>query len=128
MANNFDLELIGEIENSKDENIDVFVRFKNGEEYVVSFFTIENLKKLISKNRISGEQLSGLYFWSSDMIIIQEIDKDKMKLTIEDLLKTSDFYYAARAVNNLAEKRKISETKNQNIGVVFNPPIKIPKK
>ncbi|MEM6643564.1 MAG: hypothetical protein AAF616_11345 [Bacteroidota bacterium] len=101
----FEIEIIGEIWNTQDDNIDVFVRFKNKEEFVGSFFTLENIQRLIKEKSVSKENVSGLYFWSSDMIIIEELTEENIKLSIYDMLKEGTFFSAFSPTNKLAYER-----------------------
>lgn len=128
MANKFQIEIIGEIDDPSDENLDVFIHFENGEEYVLSFFTLKNISRLMSKNKLMGEQLNGAYFWSSDMVIITEISEDSIMRTVEDLIKSHSFYRAASATNELAKKRKEDETTSSQVGEVLTQPIRIQPK
>lgn len=109
MINNFSIEVIGEIEDPDDDNVDVFVHFENGEQYFASFFTLKNIERLNRKNRESGECSYGLYFWSSDMIIIEEITTENIRKSVEDFLETSGFYIAFEAANKSAKERKLKE-------------------
>ena len=74
-----------------DENIDVEVEFATGEYYVATFFTLENIRILFEKNRRTGECLNGLYFWASDMILVQRLTMDVIAQTVEDLLESGEF-------------------------------------
>ena len=44
-----------------------------------------------NKNRTTGECLNGKYFWSSDMIIIDKIDKEGIIQVIDHLLEDMVF-------------------------------------
>lgn len=107
--NEFDIEVIGVIENPLNDNVDVFVHFSNGEDYMASFFTLSNIIDLIKKNKQTGEQANGRYFWSSDMIIVEEMTEENIRLSIEDLLETSGFYIAFEATNSKAKNRREKE-------------------
>lgn len=80
-----------------NDNSDVIVTFNNGEKYVATFFTYENIEHLRKKNRETGECNSGSYFWASNMIIVDRIDKDTITTTIEDLINTESFYNIFKA-------------------------------
>jgi len=125
MANSVQLEIIGEVSDPSDQNTDVFIRFENGEEYVASFFTIKNIVRMMSKNKVSGEQQNGSYFWSSDMVIVEEISEDCIRRTVEDLIKSQGFFRAASATNELARKRIEKETGHIPVGQVLTRPIKV---
>jgi hypothetical protein len=40
---------------SKDANSDIIVTFENGDKWVATFFTYQNIKSLVEKNKGSGE-------------------------------------------------------------------------
>ncbi|MEP1033074.1 hypothetical protein [Ekhidna sp.] len=104
-ARKFEIELIGEIFHPDNDNIDVFVRFDNGEEFVGSFFTLNNIQELMKQKNLSRENVNGLYFWSSDLIIIEELSEENIELSIYDMLKEGGFYSAFSPTNKLAYDR-----------------------
>lgn len=106
----FKIEIVGKIENPANDNVDVFVQFDNDEQYVGSFFTIANIADLLRQKRLSGENSNGLYFWSSDMIIMEEITEDNISITIQDMLKEGGFYGSFSPTNKKAKARKELES------------------
>lgn len=74
-----------------DENVDVEVVFDSGAFYVATFFTLENVRGLIEKNRRTGECLGGLYFWASDMIIVERLTWAAVSQTVADLIASGEF-------------------------------------
>jgi hypothetical protein len=78
--------------NAKNDNVDVEVRFKNGELYTASFFTIENIASLFEKNKGTGECLSGLYFSSSDMVIVKIITFENIVNIVNGLIKEKSLF------------------------------------
>lgn len=74
-----------------DDNTDVIVKFQDETEWIASFFTYANINKLIEKNKTTGECLGGRYFWSSDMILIDEISREAIEEVIKDLIKENCF-------------------------------------
>ena len=70
-----------------DDNSDVIVTFTDETKFIATFFTYDNIQTLRNKNRTTGECLNGKYFWSSDMIIIDKIDKDGIIQVIDHLLE-----------------------------------------
>ncbi len=75
-----------------NDNSDVWVEFENGESYVALFFTYQNIEWLKNKNQKTGECLSGKYFWSSDMMIIDSLDRRTVENVISELIETEDFF------------------------------------
>lgn len=74
-----------------DENIDVEVVFEDGTKYVATFFTLENIQALFQKNRKTGECCSGLYFWASDLILVQRLTLENVQRTVADLMEQGEF-------------------------------------
>jgi hypothetical protein len=74
-----------------DENIDVEVTFDNGNRYVATFFTLENIRMLIQKYKRTGECHNGLYFWASDMIILERLTPENVQKAVVDLLEHDEF-------------------------------------
>ena len=89
----YEIIRITETEDIFDGNEDIFVKFSNGDEYVATFFTYKNIETLRQKNRKTGEELSGKYFWASDMILIDNLSLETIKEVIDDLLKNDDFIF-----------------------------------
>lgn len=74
-----------------NDNTDVIVEFDNGTRWIASFFTYSNISKLVEKNRSTGECLSGKYFWSSDMILVDEISRKRIEEVINHLISKGEF-------------------------------------
>jgi hypothetical protein len=74
-----------------DDNVDVEVVFETGEHYVATFFTIENLRSLLRKNRSTGECRNGLYTWSVNMIVVERLSKETITEIVDDLIQTKEF-------------------------------------
>ena len=108
-TNNYKIEIINKIENPEDDNVDVFIYFDNGEEYYASFFTLQNIINLIKKNEHTGECINGMYFWSSDMIIVKELKLEDIEKVVNDLLREGSFYVAFQPSNRKAKARKDKE-------------------
>jgi hypothetical protein len=41
------------------------------------------ISKLVEKNKITGECLNGKYFWASDMILVEEVSRERIQEIIE---------------------------------------------
>ena len=77
--------------NPENDNSDVVVTFENGDEWVATFFTYSNILSLAQKNQNTGENLEGKYFWASDMILVDELSRERIEQVISDLLKDGQF-------------------------------------
>ncbi|AOR28257.1 hypothetical protein FORMB_12120 [Formosa sp. Hel1_33_131] len=82
--------IIGGTEEIND-NSDVIVTFDDKSKYVATFFTYDNIEYLRQKNRQTGECLDGRFFWASDMIIIERINRKEVVEIIEHLIKEKEF-------------------------------------
>jgi hypothetical protein len=74
-----------------DDNSDVIVTLSNEKKYIATFFTYENIKTLSDKNKSTGECLDGKYFWASNMILIEQINRDLIEQVINDMLNDRSF-------------------------------------
>lgn len=72
-------------------NTDVIVEFDNEKRWVASFFTYSNISKLVEKNKSTGECLNGKYFWSSDMILVDEVSRERIQEVIESFINEGKF-------------------------------------
>ena len=72
-------------------NVDVVARFPDGATYVATFFTIDNLRSLMQRWRTTGESGDGLYVWSTDMIVVEEVSEEIVARVIRELLANNDF-------------------------------------
>lgn len=68
--------------NLVNDNVDVEVFLDNGKRYSATFFTIQNIISILSKYKETKECCNGLYFWASDMIIVENLDDDVIKNNI----------------------------------------------
>ena len=74
-----------------NDNSDIFVELENGEKYVATFFTYQNIEWLRNKNQTTGECLNGKYFWASDMLIIERLDREIIETVVEELIRENEF-------------------------------------
>jgi hypothetical protein len=76
-----------------NDNTDVTVEFEDNTRWVASFFTYSNINKIIEKNKATGECLNGKYFWSSDMLLVDEISRERIEEVIKHLIDNNEFCY-----------------------------------
>lgn len=74
-----------------NDNTDVIVEFDNKKRWVASFFTYSNISKLVEKNKITGECLNGKYFWASDMILVDEVSRERIQEVIQSFINEGEF-------------------------------------
>jgi hypothetical protein len=75
-----------------NDNSDVIVTFENGERYVATFFTYQNIDWLRQKNRKTGECLNGKYFFATDLILIDKLNREEVINVINHLIKEDEFF------------------------------------
>ncbi|MFN7944091.1 MAG: hypothetical protein U0Z53_01845 [Blastocatellia bacterium] len=83
----------GELDPACD-NTEVVVTFADGAKWEATFLTYANVAKLVEDNKGNGSFLSGRYFWTRDMILIDEISRESITEVIERMLETGDFFEA----------------------------------
>lgn len=72
-------------------NVDVQVTFPNGESFSAVFFTLQNIGTLMKDYEKTGEGANGLYFWTSDMLIVQKLTEQTICEAIDNLLAEEEF-------------------------------------
>lgn len=72
-------------------NVDVHVTFPNGESFSAVFFTLQNIDTLMKNYEKTGEGANGLYFWTSDMLIVQRLTEQTICEAIDNLLAEEEF-------------------------------------
>ena len=74
-----------------NDNSDVIVTFENGDKYIASFFTYDNIEWLRQKNKKTGECLNGKYFFATDLILIDKLNREEILKVINHLIKEDEF-------------------------------------
>ena len=74
-----------------NDNVDVHVTFPNGESFSAVFFTLQNIDTLMKDYEKTGEGANGLYFWTSDMLIVQRLTEQTICEAIDNLLAEEEF-------------------------------------
>jgi hypothetical protein len=85
---------------TSNDNVDVEVDFGDGRRFVATFFTIENIRRLIQKYEQTGECKSGLYFWASDMIIVRQLADTVIADTVADMITEQELERAFSQVDS----------------------------
>lgn len=70
---------------------DVVVHMDNGEQYVASFFTYRNIEEIRKENQRTGACLNGLYFWSKNMVLVEDCNPKTVRIIVEGLLEDGEF-------------------------------------
>lgn len=95
---NFKVNYYTIIENKNNDNVDIHITFSNNQSYIATFFTYENIKSLVKKNKKTGECLSGTYFWASDMILIQDLEIETIRTVVSQTIENNLFLEIFRPV------------------------------
>ena len=92
-AVDFDVEWVEGVDGTDplDDNVDVYVRFRSGERFSATFFTLVNLHRLFAKNRDTGECAAGTFLWAANMIVVERLTRDVVDRTVAELLRTGEF-------------------------------------
>ncbi|KAB1158549.1 hypothetical protein F7018_07985 [Tenacibaculum aiptasiae] len=82
--------IIGGVKETNDIS-DVIVTFNDNSRYVATLFTYENIEFLRQKHKKTGECLHGQYFWASDMVLVERINRFEIEKLINHLIDTEQF-------------------------------------
>lgn len=74
-----------------DISSDAIVTWEDGERWVASFISYKHVQTLTEKYKRTGENCSGAYFWMSEMILVDQVSRQRIEEVIGDLLRTGDF-------------------------------------
>lgn len=71
--------------NSADSNSRVIVTLGDGSRWTAMFFSYRNIETLFQKNSRTGECLSGKYFWSEDMVLVDEVSRARIEEVVKHI-------------------------------------------
>lgn len=83
-----------------DDNIDVVITLSGGDRYKATFFTIANIGTLFAQNKRTGECAKGLYLWASDMLLVETLDDETLRIAIDDLIKSGELEAACSLLDD----------------------------
>jgi hypothetical protein len=86
-----------------DANSDVVVTFTDGSRWVASCFTYANIATLSATYQSSGELLHGRYFWATDMLLVQRLERSFLEELVRHLLQIGTFTSIFRRLPSEAE-------------------------
>ena len=86
-----------EVTDYTNHNTDVVVLLASGKKYIATFFTYQNIKQLQLQNKESGAFLSGKYFWTNNMLLIDECSLESVSTVVEELLEEGEFHNILKA-------------------------------
>ncbi len=73
----------------RDTNSDVIVTLADGTRWTAAFVTFRNVETLRANYAASGECLRGAYVWCTNMILVDEITRERIEAVVSDLLAES---------------------------------------
>jgi hypothetical protein len=73
------------------DNVDVEVVFDDASRYWATFFTLENIQKIMENYEKSGECMKGFYFWATDMIVVRRLSRENISKVVGDLISKGEF-------------------------------------
>lgn len=80
----------------ENDNVDLKVYFDDGRIYSATVFTLKNIQALLERYKETGECLSGLYFYTVDMLIVERLTIEIIERVIGDLIDTGEYKSALR--------------------------------
>lgn len=75
----------------ENESTDVIVVLKNHQRYIASFISLQQLGKILSRYKETGENLSGKYLWAKNMILIDHCEPTSINTVITELIEEGVF-------------------------------------
>ena len=71
-------------------NVDAFVDLPDGSSWALTIFTIDEVRRLLSKWQETGEVAYGSYFWVMDQLIVPQPGVLAMTTAIRELVRSGD--------------------------------------
>lgn len=80
-----------------DDNLDIIISdLKTGDTYHLTFITPASITAIMARHAQSGECSHGLYFWTSNMIVVNHITLDVIRRVIDDLFNSGEMKQIGR--------------------------------
>lgn len=70
---------------------DVVVVLENGRKYIASFFSYAFIEFMRNRNSLTGEYLHGKYFWTKNMVLVENCTPDVIDPVIRDIIDEGEF-------------------------------------
>lgn len=71
-------------------NVDAFVDLPDGSSWALTFFTVEEVRRLLARGKETGEVAKGSYFWAVDQLIVPEPGVPAMTTAIRELVRSGE--------------------------------------
>ncbi|MDN0012403.1 hypothetical protein QVM87_20525 [Providencia stuartii] len=89
---NLDIKIFSGDKQLVPKNDNVEVTLNDERRYSSIFFTVNNIISILKNYKETGKCCHGLYFWASDIIIVEVLTKDVINKTIIGLINCGEFY------------------------------------
>ena len=83
----------------RNANSDVVVTFADGSRWTATFVSYDNVSAMRLKNQETGECLAGRYFWAADMVLVDEVTRNRIEAVVQDLISAGEFEAAFTSVD-----------------------------
>ncbi|MCP3785355.1 hypothetical protein NLX85_18500 [Micromonospora sp. A3M-1-15] len=71
-------------------NVDAFVDLPDGSSWALTIFTVEEVRRLLTRWKETGEVANGSYFWAVDQLIVPEPGVPAMTTAIRELVRSGE--------------------------------------
>lgn len=112
--------------NPQDDNSDVIVTRDDGTRWIATFVSYRNIETLRERYQKTGECLSGLYIWTSNMMLIETVSRQRIEQVIHELFRTTSFEQVFRMIpedekRDIVPNKEAKDDDGPNNGVLFGP-------
>jgi hypothetical protein len=73
------------------DDVDMWVIFDSGERWSGTIYTLDNVRKVMTRWQETGECLDGRYFWVWDGLIVRDPGIDEMVAVVDDLVQSGEY-------------------------------------
>ena len=77
---------------------DVIVRFSDGESYVATFFSVQNLEGMLAESRVALEKQEEPFYKILNAVLVENLQKSKLLPVIEHMIVEGDFQVVFRKI------------------------------
>jgi hypothetical protein len=77
---------------------DVIVRFSNGEAYVATFFSVQNLEGMLAESRVALKKHEEPFYKILNAVLVENLQKSKLLPVIEHMIVEGDFQVVFRKI------------------------------
>ena len=71
-------------------NVDVFVDLPDGSSWSLTIFSVDEVRRLLTVWRETGEVAGGSYFWAADQLIVPQPGIEPITATIRELVRSGE--------------------------------------